>query len=199
VLPQGYLLPSVPRAPHSHSISVGRRPPAHRQKSAAEDQSIQFNGRSALPRAPQVIPVSPKSHWSGSTHAPAATQRWNCATAVFVRAIANCLTRTRRLGSSSSGPPFDPVRNVPPGITTQSIRAGLAHLIATPCVMAACRARFLPFAVGRRGVLLAPRDDRSMREPPPPSLPTAEGASRRARTSAGIATIRANMAAMRIP
>ena len=43
--PQGYVRPSVPRAAFSHSVSVGRRPPAQVQKAEASDQWAYYQSK----------------------------------------------------------------------------------------------------------------------------------------------------------
>jgi hypothetical protein len=52
--PHGYVLPDVPRAPYSHSSSVGNRLLAHRQYALAWFQSTQLIGCLPCPLLPQL-------------------------------------------------------------------------------------------------------------------------------------------------
>ena len=64
--PQGYSRPSVPRAAFSHSASVGRRPPAKRQKACASAQVTFATGRRSSRLASAAGGRSPGPAGSGA-------------------------------------------------------------------------------------------------------------------------------------
>ncbi len=69
--PHGYFLPSTPRAPFSHSISLGSRRPAHLQYACASSQLTQTTGWSAI-EGRNVLSSQP----GGSKRFVATGRRW---------------------------------------------------------------------------------------------------------------------------
>ncbi len=103
--PHGYSRPSVPRAPYSHSSSVGSLHPFHAQYAVAWFQSTQLIGWSSLPLTPalQLPPVF------AAVQLPAATHAAYAFTVTSVFSMQNALTLTACTGFSSEAPVSDPI------------------------------------------------------------------------------------------